>query len=332
MTSTEPRTLVLGATGHVGSQIVKTLLRKGRPVRALVRKPNAKIHGADGTGDLDYAVGDLADRESLRRALRGVDVVVSTANGIIPSGRTMSVKSINRDGHDALIEEAERAGVSQFVQSSVPTWEKEHTVPELAGKRALEARLAASSIPATIVRNPAFMDVWLVMAGCRQLIGPDPHATTRRPFGFMRMWQAMTGNLVARHGLLLAPGGANHGAPFIATRDVAEIMAGAVGRDDCLNHTIEAGGPEWVTWREVAEKLSRKVGHKVRPVPMKAWFAATGQTAMVPFMPSAANVLGLVKLVAAHQPRWGNPPIVQELNLPEQITLDRYIEQNWSAD
>lgn len=332
MTTSETRTLVLGATGHVGSQVVKALLKRGRPVRALVRKPHAKVHGAEGLGDLDYAVGDLADRESLRRALDGVDIVVSSANGIIPSGKTMSVKSINRDGHDALIKEAERAGVRQFVQSSVPTWEREHTVPELAGKRALEARLAASSIPATIVRNPAFMDVWLVMGGCRQLIGPDPHATTRRPYGFMRMWQAMTGNLVTRRGVLLAPGGGRHGAPFIATRDVAEILAGAVGRDDCLNRIIEAGGPEWVTWHEVAEKLSRKTGRKVRPVPMKAWFAATGQGAMRPIMPSAANVLALVKLVAAHQPRWEDPPIVEELGLPEQMTLDRYIEQNWNTN
>ena len=300
-------------------------------MRALVRRPDAKVHGADGLGDLDYAVGDLADRESLRRALENVDIVVSSANGIIPSGRTMSVASMNRDGHDALIEEAERAGMRQFVQSSVPSHPMEGSVPELAGKRALEKRLAASAIPATIVRNPAFMDVWLVMAGCRQLIGPDPHATTRRPYGFMRMWQAMTGDLVAKRGVLLAPGGAGHGAPFIATRDVAEIMAGAVGRQDCFDRTIEAGGPEWVTWGEVAEKLSRRAGRKVRPVLMGAWFAATGQALLRPLMPSAANVLGLVKFVAAHQPRWEAPAIVSELGLPEQITVDRYVKENWNT-
>ena len=327
----EPRTLVVGATGHVGSQVVKSLLRRGRRVRALVRRDGRVIHGAEGLGDLDYSVGDLSDRESLKRALDGVDIVVSSANSIIPSDRTLSVASINDEGSERLIAEAEQAGVRQFVQSSVPVWEHESTVPELAGKRLLEQRLEASPMAATIVRNPAFMDVWMVMTGCRQLMGPDPHATTRRPYGFMRMWQRMVGNLVAERGILLAPGGAKHGTPMIASRDVAEMMAAAVGRQDMFDRTVEAGGPEWLTWGEVAEKLSRKTGRRVRAVPMPGWFAAVGQKAMRPLAPSAANVLGLVNLVSSFQPRWEAPAIVGELDLPAQITLDRYIEENWDA-
>ena len=149
----EPRTLVVGATGHVGSQVVKSLLRRGRPVRALVRSQGRVIHGAGGLGDLDYAVGDLSDRESLKRALDGVDIVVSSANSIIPSGRTLSVAKINDEGSDRLIAEAEQAGVRQFVQSSVPTWERESTVPELAGKRMVEQRLASSPIAHDRRRN-----------------------------------------------------------------------------------------------------------------------------------------------------------------------------------
>ncbi|MFK8183332.1 MAG: SDR family oxidoreductase [Phormidesmis sp.] len=323
------RILVVGATGHVGSQIVKALLRRGWPVRALVRKHDAVIHGAE--GNLDYAVGDLRDKESLERALQDIDIVVSTANSIIPAGKTLSVKSISEDGYENLISACEAAGVRQFVQSSVPTYKGDKTIPELAGKRVVETRLTRSPIATTIVRNPAFTDVWMVMTGAKQAMGNDPHATTRRPFGFMKLWQNLTGNLVVKHGFLLAPGGKKHGAPLITTRDVAEMMVGTVGRQDAFNRIIEAGGPEWLTWGDVAELLSQKTGRKVRTLTMPGWFAALGQVMLQPFMPSAGNVLGLVKLVASYQPHWENPPVVAEFDLPVQMTVSDYLDKNWQA-
>lgn len=70
-------TLVVGATGHVGSQVVKLLAEKGMPVRALVRKPDARVHGAPES--VQYVRGDITDAASLDTALKGVKVAVSTA-------------------------------------------------------------------------------------------------------------------------------------------------------------------------------------------------------------------------------------------------------------
>ncbi len=59
--------LVTGATGNVGSELVRELLRAGRPVRALVRgRVPAAAAGAE------IAAGGLDRPESLRAALRGV--------------------------------------------------------------------------------------------------------------------------------------------------------------------------------------------------------------------------------------------------------------------
>ncbi|MGX9356657.1 SDR family oxidoreductase [Roseobacteraceae bacterium S113] len=327
----EHRILVAGATGQVGAQVVRDLLEKGHFVRALVRRPDQKILGLDEVkGTLEYAVGSLEDRPSLVKALHGIDTVVSSANGIIPSGKTMSVKSMSAGGYEGFISAAEDAGVRHWIQSSVPTWKKEQTVPELAGKRLIEERLERSPIAHTIVRNPAFMDVWLVMTGAKQATSRHPHATTKRPFGFMKMWQGMVGNFVAKRGILLAAGGREHGAAFIATTDVAHMMAGVVGRQASYNRTLEAGGPEWLTWGEVADLLSRKAGRKVRIVKLPGWFARSGQLMMKPFSSSAANVLALVHLVASHQPRWEAPDVVSEFDLPPQTTVAEYLDQNWS--
>ncbi len=327
----EHRILVAGGTGHVGSQTVRILLDKGHFVRALIRTPDQKIQGLKGAGGtLDYAVGSLEDRGSLVKALKGIDTVVSSANGIIPSGKTMSIKAMSTGGYEDFISAAEEAGVRHWVQSSVPTWTKELTVPELAGKRLIEERLERSSIAATIVRNPAFMDVWMVMAGAMQATSNHPHATTNRPYGFMKMWQGLVGNLVARRGVMLAPGGKTHGSAFIASNDVAQMMAGMVGKQASYNRIIEAGGPEWLTWAEVAELLSKHANRRVRPVTMPGWVARMGQMMIAPVAPSAASILALVHLVSTHQPRWEAPSAVDEFDLPRQTTLAEYLEQNWS--
>lgn len=323
--------LVAGATGQIGSHVIPILLNNGHKVRALVRRPDAQIHGVE-RGAIEYAVGSLEDRDSLVQALKGIDVVVSSANAIIPSGKTMSVKAISDQGYENFISAAEEAGVRQWVQSSVPSVSPafDATVPELAGKRLIEARLERSSIAHTIIRNPAFTDVWMVMTGAGAAANDHPHATTSRPYGFMKMWQGMTSNLVAKRGILLAPGGRQHGSPFIAVQDVANMMAGVVGKQAAYERTIESGGPAWVTWGELAELMSKKAGRKVRVIPMPAWFARVGQLMTRPFSASASNVLALVKLVAHYQPDWKSAPVVAEFDLPKQTSVAEYLDQHWT--
>ena len=61
--------LVTGATGFVGSAVVRTLLDAGQRVRALVRKTSRldNLHGLD----VETATGDLCAPETLERAVQG---------------------------------------------------------------------------------------------------------------------------------------------------------------------------------------------------------------------------------------------------------------------
>lgn len=71
-------TLVVGATGNVGSQVVRRLLEEGRPVRALSRKPEA----AGLPSGAELVRGDLTDPASLENALTGVGTVFLVWPGV----------------------------------------------------------------------------------------------------------------------------------------------------------------------------------------------------------------------------------------------------------
>ena len=77
------KTLVLGATGQLGSNLVRALVAKGDQVRALVR-PTSKTFTLDGL-DIERVTGDLNDPDSLVRACEHVQVVYQTASYYPPA-------------------------------------------------------------------------------------------------------------------------------------------------------------------------------------------------------------------------------------------------------
>lgn len=113
--------LVTGATGFVGSHVVRRLLARGEPVRALVR-PSSNLQALEGL-EVERVYGDLRDPDSLRSALRGVDRVFHVAADYrlwAPSPR--EIYENNVAGTRNLLQAARAAGVSRIVfTSSVAT-------------------------------------------------------------------------------------------------------------------------------------------------------------------------------------------------------------------
>lgn len=307
--------LVVGATGHVGSKVAIRLAEKGYDVTALVRREGAKILDPF-NGVMKYAVGDLRDPNSMRRAVEGIDIVLSTANGILPQKVGDNARNVNEGALD-LIQLCEEAGVMQFVQSSVPRYKHENNVPELRGKRLIEARLKKSTMQSIVIRNAAFMDVFIPMGGFRQAQDASVHATTKREYDFAQRFMAMTGDFVEKYGIFLAPGGADHGTPIISTRDVAEMMVGGALYEGSDNLLIEAGGPEWLTWGEIADIIAKKTSRKkIRVLPMPAWMIRISRAIVAPFSPAAENMFALMGFVANFQPGWEAPSVVERFKLP----------------
>lgn len=109
------KVLVTGATGKVGSRLARRLAQRGDHVRALVRDASraAELRAAD----VELAVGDLLDVDSLRAAVRGVDAVVHCA-AFFRGATAEQAHAVNDVGTRHLADAARATSVKRFVFTS----------------------------------------------------------------------------------------------------------------------------------------------------------------------------------------------------------------------
>lgn len=110
--------LVTGANGHLGNNLVRQLLKKGENVRAGVRNLEDKepFEGLD----CEVVYADLMDKDSLRKALEGVDTLYQVA-AVFKHWAQDPEKEIiipNIDGTENIIEAAREANLRKIVYVS----------------------------------------------------------------------------------------------------------------------------------------------------------------------------------------------------------------------
>ena len=107
--------VVTGAAGHVGANLVRSLIAKGRPTRSLVHVNHQAIEGLD----TEVTQGDIRDQESLCRAFSGAEVVYHLAANISLLMDDWSLlESVNVIGTRNVVEACLRAGVRRLVHFS----------------------------------------------------------------------------------------------------------------------------------------------------------------------------------------------------------------------
>ena len=139
------KVLVTGATGNVGSWVVKELRGHGVSIRAFVRDPD---RAAEKLGDdVELAVGDFSDTSSLHRALEVADHLFLT-----------SADSPQMVEHEtAVIEAAAAAGVSRIVKLSTLGAKVGSPLPPFDWHGRIEQHLWRSEVPAVVLRPNFYM-------------------------------------------------------------------------------------------------------------------------------------------------------------------------------
>src|SRR3954447_19033521 len=267
------KTLVTGGTGFIGLHVVRELARRSDDLRLLVRS-NSNTKPLEGV-EFERAVGDVTDRNAVRKAMKGVERVFHVAGTTSMRSRDRDrVFEVNAEGTRNVMEEALAAGVVKAVLTSscsaVGAARKGETIDEnqpftvgrlgiayINSKHEAELvsmRAAAKGLPVTIV-NPSFV------------LGPDDP----NPSG--------TSNALVRRLLLRRiPGYLDGAINIVDVRDVARghVLADERGGD---GERYLLTGRNFTQQRLFAD-LSRIADVPTPPVRMHGRLAVGGVEAM----------------------------------------------------
>jgi uncharacterized protein YbjT (DUF2867 family) len=218
--------LVTGATGRVGHRIVRNLVARGARVRALVRDAHQgeKIVGTD----VELAVGDFMQPDTLDGALKGVEAAIMIA--------PRSMKQVQ--SQSAFIDAAQRNRLPRLAMLSMIGADRNSPSPIAYWHAMAEERIAASRVPCTILRPNVPMQTLLAFA-----------ADARSD------------------GVLRIPAGVGRAA-LIDEDDIAEASASALADPGHVGACYTLTGPAALSFEEIAAELTAASGRTITYAPI----------------------------------------------------------------
>ncbi len=227
------RVLVAGATGYLGGFVARELKARGDFVRVLARSPKKfKDESAD-----EVVEGEVTRPETLRGVCDGIDAVFSSI-GITRQKDGLTFRDVDYQGNKNLLDVALEAGVGKFVYVSALGGPKLRHLDIVDAHEAFVDELKASGIGYAVLRPTGyFSDLGEVLAMARR----------------GRVWLFGSGE---------AQVNPIHGA------DLAVACAGAI---DGEKTEIEVGGPETMTWNEIATLAFEVLGRPARITRLPEW-------------------------------------------------------------
>jgi uncharacterized protein YbjT (DUF2867 family) len=235
--------LLTGATGLVGSALLRRLVAEGQPVRCLVRDPRRL---GPQRVRVQIALGDLADPPSFRNAMRGVDTVVHLAASTRDQPRG-SIEELAAIATWRMVEATQRAGVERFVFFSALGASTHHRARLFRAKALAEQAVRESDMHTTVIA-PSLVyapgDRWLTMIERLSLLPVVP--------------------VSGRGRAVCQP---------IWAEDVAGCVVAALGEsgggDRHAHRRYELAGPQTMTYNEVINTVLRSLDRErpLLPIP-----------------------------------------------------------------
>ncbi|HRD61805.1 MAG TPA: NAD(P)H-binding protein [Nocardioides sp.] len=223
--------LVTGATGFIGSRLVRALDDDGHRVKAMTRHPD------DYAGPGEPVEGDVSDPGTLAEPMTDVDVAVYLVHSLDDNDFERKDADAARDFGLA----AAAAGVRQIVYMGGLGKDDEELSPHLRSRREVERLLGSSGVPVTVLRAA-------IVVGAGGI-----------------SWE-MTRQLVKNLPAMVVPRWADTRTQPIAIDDVIRYLAGVVGVEKTFGEVYEIGGADRLTYVEMLQQAAEVINSRRVPI------------------------------------------------------------------
>ena len=265
------RVMVFGATGYIGRQVIKELVKRQYQVVAVSRR---KVNAEEFAG-AELRITDATSRESLKDVFRDeINVVISCLANHDP-GKPEDFYKIDYQATLNILQAAQENVTDHFILLSAICVRR----PKLALQRAkleMEHALMISGMDYTIVRPTAYF---------RDLAGQFANILKGSP------------------AYMLGSGEYAHYKP-IAKEDLAAYLANCIEDVGHRNRINIIGGPEVpeniVTYKRILEMSYQAIGRepKIKSLPRWVLSAVMGMTAFIGlFIPKVRFAAGIIRLM-----------------------------------
>ncbi|HVS66360.1 MAG TPA: SDR family oxidoreductase [Thermoanaerobaculia bacterium] len=236
--------LVTGASGYVGGRLVPRLLDDGHRVHCLARSPQ-KLGERPWAGHRRVTVveGDAADPAVLDRAMHGCSAVFYLLHSMM-AGPGYAAR--DRTLAHAFAAAAERSGVERILYLGGLGETGPDLSEHLSSRREVEGALASTGVPVTVLR-------------AAMIIGSGSAS-----FEILRY-------LVERLPVMVTPRWVDTQCQPVAIEDVLGALVACVARPETAGATLDLGGPDVLTYRDLMKLTAEALGLPPRivlPVPL----------------------------------------------------------------
>ncbi|NSW87341.1 MAG: NAD(P)H-binding protein [Syntrophobacteraceae bacterium] len=239
MSDSHPKVLLTGATGFVGGRLLPALLEAGLSTRCLVRSAERFRKPGTGGPGFETVEGDLLDPGSLARALEGMDAAFYLVHSM--GGRSISRYRdyIDRDIRAAenFVRAADAAGVKRIIYLGGLGETGDNLSDHLSSRQMVGEILQSGRVQTTALR-------------AANIIGAGG-----APFEMLRY-------LVERIPLMVCPRWIDTKCQPIAIQNVIEYLLGCLLQPAAAGLTLDIGGPDIITYRDLMLIYARARGLK----------------------------------------------------------------------
>jgi uncharacterized protein YbjT (DUF2867 family) len=223
--------LVTGATGFIGSRLVRALVDEGHRVKAMTRRPD------DYAGPADPVAGDVFDPGTLAEPMHGVDVAVYLVHSLDDNDFERKDAEAARDFGLA----AAASGVRQIVFMGGLGKDDVELSPHLRSRREVEKLLGSAGVPVTVLRAA-------IVVGAGGI-----------------SWE-MTRQLVKNLPAMVVPRWADTRTQPIAIDDVTRYLVGVIGVEKTFGQVYEIGGADRLTYVEMLQQAAEVINGRRVPI------------------------------------------------------------------